>query len=328
MTFLAGTSWDFHWRADRLASPVFESGGDLNAVQALWAGLANGLAPGASVLDLGCGNGFVGFVIAQTGAQSGRSFEQFGVDKADIAPSEFATEQREVLAEITFHGKTDMENLPFDEALFNAVVAQYAVEYGDSAAILDRVAQLLKPGGRVQFLVHAKDGQIANAARTMAEQASYIRRNSRIIEHVEDAIQAAWQIERDGNPPNRQSRQKVKRTASQLNDALKRTQAKFKGNPGADDLNQLLLTMARAYRDRKGFRSVIQLKEWLAVNLRNIENIEMRMNAIGKYAVTEAGAAAMVERLTAAGLGEARFRRYEIGAAADLAGWLVSAIKH
>jgi len=61
---------------------------------------------------------------------------------------------------ITVEPGVAMEDLPFADASFDAVVSQFGFEYGDTAQIAAEIAAVLKEAGQVGLMVHRGDGPI------------------------------------------------------------------------------------------------------------------------------------------------------------------------
>src|ERR1700752_2485253 len=82
--------WDAYWNTDRLHS--FGADLDPQAAQTLdkyWSGIVRRLAAGASVLDLACGNGAAGLIMARTAHALGATLAITGIDEASIDPPRY-----------------------------------------------------------------------------------------------------------------------------------------------------------------------------------------------------------------------------------------------
>ncbi len=107
---------------------------------------AAGTAPGARVVDLGCGNGQIGLPLARDGAS---------VLAVDVSPvmikSLQAEAQRQRLQ--TLHGlATPIEELVLPSASVDLVVSSYALHHlrdADKARLISSAAGWLRPGGRI-----------------------------------------------------------------------------------------------------------------------------------------------------------------------------------
>jgi SAM-dependent methyltransferase len=98
-----------------------------------------GIAPGSRVLDVGCGTGELLEHLQDQGARPS------GVDPA--ARMVELARARAVGADVR---RGDVEHLPFDDAVFDAVLAVNAVQFaGDLDDALSEIARVLVPGGVV-----------------------------------------------------------------------------------------------------------------------------------------------------------------------------------
>jgi len=146
-----------------ICAPVYPVSGGY-ALDEAWQGFFHQLPADAAVLDVGTGNGALALLARET---LGPFAEVHGVDVAEIDPTTFVSSE-EGLQSITFHPGVAMEQLPFDDDVFNAVVGQYALEYSDTARSVVEVLRVLKGDGRFRFLVHASGGTLE--ARNVLQQ--------------------------------------------------------------------------------------------------------------------------------------------------------------
>lgn len=113
-----------------------------------WRGFVPTLPQGAKVLDLATGDGRV--LHWMHGARPDLALS--GIDLAPKLPP--------APAGTTVQGGVSMEQLPFPDAGFDAVVSQFGFEYGDSSKVAAESARVLAPEGRVALMVHRGDGPI------------------------------------------------------------------------------------------------------------------------------------------------------------------------
>lgn len=118
------------------------------AQSALWHGFAKSLAARSEVLDLGTGAG----VVLKKMRQARTDLRLTGTDSSPVLPPPPKG--------IRLKPGVGMEDLPFASAHFDAVVSQFGYEYGDTKAAAPEVARVLKPGGRLLFMIHRRDGPI------------------------------------------------------------------------------------------------------------------------------------------------------------------------
>ncbi|WP_157966345.1 methyltransferase domain-containing protein [Oceanibium sediminis] len=105
---------------------------------------------GEDILDLACGTGVVARAIAGS-----------GVDIASLTAADHSAEMLEVARALGAGAASDIDwrqadaaHLPFEDASFDLVLCQQALQFfPDKAAALAEVRRVLKPGGRVAFCV-------------------------------------------------------------------------------------------------------------------------------------------------------------------------------
>lgn len=116
--------------------------------QEAWRGFAKGLPDRAKVLDLATGDGRVMVWLRQERPD----LELIGVDLApQLPPAPEGT---------TVHAAIAMEDLPFEDDTFDAVVSQFGFEYGDIASVTAEISRVVKSQGKVALMMHRLDGPI------------------------------------------------------------------------------------------------------------------------------------------------------------------------
>ena len=107
------------------------------------------LAPSMSILDVGCGPGYVSTAAAERGAIP------TGVDFS----KEMIAIARRMFPQLQFR-QGDAQDLPFDDASFDRVIANFALLHvaEPERAFMD-ANRVLKPGGRFAFTTWAKSSE-------------------------------------------------------------------------------------------------------------------------------------------------------------------------
>lgn len=159
--------WQDYWAQGQMACCL---SGDLRKgydglLASAWRDYFLSQEDGARILDLCTGNGGVLLLAFAVAAEAKRTFEMIGVDKAPIDPTRYASAHRHALSKITFMGDTDVANLPFEGAEFDAVISQFGIEYAGLEAAVSEAVRVLSPGGSLMFVIHATDGVAEQAAR-------------------------------------------------------------------------------------------------------------------------------------------------------------------
>ena len=127
------------------------------AIEPVWHEFVDALADGTRLLDLATGNGVVALACAGRAHQRQRNLEIHAVDAADIKPPAQASGEE---PRVRFQGGVWLEDLPFEDAAFGAVISQYGFEYADEEQAVAELSRVLAPGGRLRLVVHAHGGAV------------------------------------------------------------------------------------------------------------------------------------------------------------------------
>lgn len=165
------SAWDAYWRDERGGACQTDASGQYRGVIArFWQQVFGGLLPGNRVLDLATGNGAVVEL-----AVAGLSVDQlpmafYGVDRARILPRLERRPRPGI--ECRFFAGVDNKAVPFAAGMFDLITSQYGVEYGDVEATLAECSRLLATSGRIVWVCHWRNGDLARSA---AEEVERIR---------------------------------------------------------------------------------------------------------------------------------------------------------
>lgn len=153
---MSDDGWTRYWR-DRSRRGCVPHGTTAvtRPLEQAWRTFAATLPPGARVLDVAAGDGAVARAMAER-----HDLTITGIDRAGSATGS---------AGATVMGGVDCASLPFEDASFDAVASQFGIEYCPPAA-LEECARVLRPGGRIQWLIHDAGSMIVrhNLARRRA----------------------------------------------------------------------------------------------------------------------------------------------------------------
>jgi SAM-dependent methyltransferase len=168
----ARSAWDRFWTYDRLASfgTGVGAGNYGEPIAAGWRSFFTDLPAGSRVLDLCTGNG----AIAVMAVEAGEELQVTGADLAAVRPAAFVSGKRRQLERVRFLANTPAEELPLDDASFDAVVSQYGLEYSDMGKSVTEAVRVLAPAGRLRFAVHAAEGSVAADTRRAIGDADFL----------------------------------------------------------------------------------------------------------------------------------------------------------
>lgn len=183
-------NWTDYWRSGRGASCFEGSAIEVRLTQ-VWDGFMDRLANGARVLDLATGNGTVARSCAARARHRGIRIRIDAVDAAAIDPPSVVADPHGLLRDITFHGGTRLEALPFDDAAFDGIVSQFGFEYADEKGASAEVVRCLAPAGRLLFLLHAREGAVARDSAARVERLRRAMAENGPLELVRSLARAA-----------------------------------------------------------------------------------------------------------------------------------------
>ncbi len=145
-------AWDAFWRGSAVPAGkpgcLPASGGLAEVLSSVWRQFARALPARARVLDIGTGDGRVmGWMLAERA-----DLQLEGIDLSqELPPPPAGTRSR---------GGVAMERLPAAAGAFDAIVGQFAFEYGDLAATAAEFARVLTGNGVIGLVTHRHDGPI------------------------------------------------------------------------------------------------------------------------------------------------------------------------
>jgi len=155
-------AWTHYWRQSAAAGVCLPLGPP-DVIAALgdhWRSVARAIAPGKRLIDLGCGAGELGQLIAATN----QAVEVVGIDFSQVRPIRSGR--------VTILPGVAIERLPFTEASFDWAISQFGIEYSDVARAAGELARVLAPGAGVDFAIHHSSSPIVAHNRRRSEALS------------------------------------------------------------------------------------------------------------------------------------------------------------
>jgi SAM-dependent methyltransferase len=294
--------WSRYWQSDRIAS-CFDGAGARNYDACItdgWRRFFLDLPKGCAVLDLCTGNGAVALVAAETGRAAGKDFDIVAVDQAEIDPAFYVTRCGADLATIRFHGGTAIETLPFPEARFGAVISQYGIEYSDLDRSLEEAVRVLAPGGALRLVVHAAEGRVAAAARTVIAEADLLLDEIDLTGCASRCFSAVALAERKPNADAEENRS-ADRALAAFQQALMRSARQVAVAADATMFRNSGAVLLDTYQRRAHFSLDALLAKAVTIET-EIRAHRGRLAALVAAALDAAAAEALAERLRAAGV--------------------------
>lgn len=176
--------WSQYWQYSKSLNSFAEGEagkGYQGEIAAFWQKQVKDLEDQAVIVDVGTGNGALAVLIAASANALNVNWQIHGVDYADIDPAKTFANDDSVLKQlqgITFHGNTNMNKLPFEDASVDCVVSQFALEYADHKAALTEAHRVLKPGGKLIVMAHHADSVLTKDSARGKEIFDYVLNNS------------------------------------------------------------------------------------------------------------------------------------------------------
>ena len=264
-------SWTRYWRSGFQNTCFFAD--KAFSVEGDWQAYFSTAATGTKIIDLATGNGAVAWIAAAVARDSNRDVAIVGVDFADINPGDVANVDAELLPWVTFVGSTDLTELPFSDAEFDFASSQFGFEYAQESAALLELKRVLKPGGKVRFLIHASEGAVHEASTQRLRRARLMLESGQIIPLLEELAKAATSA----------SAPRVAKIQKRISAKVDLISRKFKQLP-ADDLVFELCREAKIFIAAVGQVPAIELSARVRHLAEEVRAYTLRLNAMQQAA--------------------------------------------
>ncbi|HEX7803303.1 MAG TPA: class I SAM-dependent methyltransferase [Pseudoxanthomonas sp.] len=153
-------AWSSYWKSGALHSCIGSYAGNYGgAIEEFWNSVFGRLQEDSKVLDIATGNGALPKLLLD--GFPDRFAHVDAVDYSTVAPAWYDPEKMERIA---FHPNVAMEQLPFANRGFDAVISQYGLEYGRRPESLEECLRVAKESAVFAFIWHHADGVLVRVA--------------------------------------------------------------------------------------------------------------------------------------------------------------------
>lgn len=182
-------SWNKYWEHGFLTSCRNAFTGNYEgAIKDSWVSFFGSLEPGSRVLDICTGNGAIAMIANEVSRLKASNLEIHAIDSAAIRPRETVTRDRQLLEGIRFRGRTAAENTGFDDAYFQAISGQYALEYTELEACAAEMARISASAARLQFIIHHHASIVMETSREEVRNVELLFGQTRFFEKAEALV--------------------------------------------------------------------------------------------------------------------------------------------
>lgn len=258
--------WDRLWRTGVLHSCAHGISGNYDReISAFWHRKFMRLADGATVLDIGTGNGAIPLLALSTARARGISLQIHGVDLADIDPPGNVPDGARRYEGIRFHPCTSMTDLPFGDGEVALLCSQFAFEYAPREEAVREILRVIGQRGRAAMIAHSAESVIATTGEVQLRACHWLLHDSDLLQTTLDLVKAMAgansRAALASDPVAESARHAFNRAASAL-------MSEIESNPSAQILQYAaqrasqLLKQPPATREEADTR-VSALREWI-----------------------------------------------------------------
>lgn len=309
--------WETYYRGGLVATGPAGADGlyDLEVREA-WEAFFVSLPAEARLLDIGTGNGVLPLMALDAAARRGARWQIDATDLARIDPVKHVGDGARRFAGVRFHPGVASEQLPFEDASFDAATGHYALEYSDTSRSVGELARVLKAGAEVQFVLHHTDSVLLQSARRSMAECDLVFKRTRLYRRLHRLVSA----ENPSPEVLRHAQDELTVAIRQVKQALGEAQALHAAGGRilavALDATQKLLAARQSLRAQKVGLEVDRAEEELRTAWR-------RLNDLAVHALDEAAMQRVEAQAACAGFGLIE-RRPLLHNGGNLVGWLLS----
>jgi ubiquinone/menaquinone biosynthesis C-methylase UbiE len=159
-------AWSVYWQNNHQESCIAKGNTEDNFILSdIWRCFSLQLSHCSTVLDLATGNGSV----ARRLIQFNKSLKVTAVDRASIDPKKY-TDANVLLSTVHFIPDINIQKLPFDDCVFDAVTSQFGLEYSNLSLSTPELVRVLKHKGQFLFVIHHDNSEVVIPAKVKIKE--------------------------------------------------------------------------------------------------------------------------------------------------------------
>jgi SAM-dependent methyltransferase len=293
--------WNLYWQSGAQGSFETDANDESGTgATALWEAFFSDLADGTRHLDVGCGNGGVSLIAARVSRNAGRKLALHAVDLAAIHPDKSPAGRQLAEAGVDFRGGVDMAALPFEDASFDAVTGQYALEYADVDRALGEIMRVLAADGRARFVIHHARSLVVNKARDEVRHLDWLLGRSGLFDAAIELLERVAGVTSAAAIAALQGDAEAERVRLRFNAICDEVAARIAGESGVEGLRRVLGQLGEIIKGRARIDAVAARALVEEVRMQ-IDAHRARLDDLLGAACDDARLRAVVERLAALG---------------------------
>lgn len=191
--------WNNYWIEGFITSFGKEFDKSYNGIfKDFWNSAFSRIVDNSRVLDLATGNAGVPIMLLEYQLKTQLKVSITGTDIAKTVNKESIRElaKNEALdwSKLKICNGVDSAKLPFEDNYFDYVISQYGFEYSEFRTTMDEVLRVLKPKGRIAFLIHANDSVILKRNSKALSAMKYVFQENSVFSTFIELIESMGNI--------------------------------------------------------------------------------------------------------------------------------------
>jgi ubiquinone/menaquinone biosynthesis C-methylase UbiE len=165
-------SWSQFWASGSLTAFYGQADNYSPEFIAFWRDVL--AEPVDRIIDLGCGNGALTWIVDEILNQPEPTTEICGLDLAVIDPFAALNKNREDHPKVSFLGETSITKMPLETDSIDVAISQYGIEYSDVASVIPELGRVLKPKAKLAFIMHDEQSVVLSSMEHTARGIEFL----------------------------------------------------------------------------------------------------------------------------------------------------------